>query len=669
MDLVALLPGNFRNARLGESGDAGEAGHPLKMLLLDRWAFCLSLLLLLVASSSGFFGWLTRSGTPEKAPVPPAPPPDPARLPHVPFEMTTADERFLAEARRLDLSPLDSCHHKVVAQLRSSCTDLTEEELAKLGVSLFNCQASVEGRGTYLCTADMTLAECTAGMDPDTWNAYHIVSNRARAVCYATRQMQFKRRAEHTVNALVSTAVSQLEAMKMLKSGQEELKELTSESLQKVATSQEAILAQQEKLQGSQVEMEESINDNLDQLVREKALIASGQQQVAELIEGITKRMENVSRHLDQQDLELQEGHRTILEDLSQVQRRAQEVYSKTETNLGLFTAYQNQTALYYEELMQKLQKMNQSLGVLLNAMDRMQASVDGQLQHIRRFISWAGFSLSSIYTCVLHGSYFLLAALIMTFLQIPGLPRATLLVLVVANALSELNQVVSLGFKSLTCLLILTVAGNGLLGTLCHCAMKGRRWKPTLPRLRQGAEVGTQEAQVKGSSHCRLTSTPDSEGEVGLLKRELEKLEDLSYATGDSHLARDSPMKGESIFLEEGTVHPAVGWKPQRSYSPHPMSLRRQSLTRSSRHEATLEKFPHHRLDSAFNFPISRTSSPNESMASDVSNCSLTPRPPCQGVTRTGHQCRKKAVPGHVFCHVHASGQSSYTSQSGACF
>ncbi|XP_034980347.1 protein brambleberry-like [Zootoca vivipara] len=571
-------------------GGIFEGGHLLKMLRLDRWALFLSLLLLLVVSStSGFFSWLARSGTPESPPVPPAPTPDPAHLPHVPFEMTIADERFLAEARRLDLSPLDSCHHKVVAQLQSSCTDLTEEELAKLGVSLFNCQASVEERRTYLCTADMTLAECTAGMDPDTWNAYHIVSNRARAVCYATRQMQFKRRAEHTVNALVSTAVSQLEAMKMLKSGQEELKELTSESLQKVATSQEALLAQQEKLQGSQMQMGESLHDNLDQLVQEKALIASGQQQVAQLIEGITKRMENISRHLDQQDLELQDGHKAILEDLSQVQMRAQDVYSKTETNLGLFTAYQNQTALYYEELMEKLQKMNQSLGVLLNAMDRMQASVEGQLQHIRRFMNWAGFSLSSVYTCVLHGSYFLLAALIMTFLQTPGLPRAMLLVLVVANALSELNHAASLGFKSLTCLLILTVAGNELLGTLCHRAMKGRRWKPTwVPflRLRQEAEVATQEAQVKGSSCCRLTSTPDSEGEVGLLKRELEKLEDLSYATGDSHLARDSPMKGGSIFPEEGTMHPAAVWKPQRGYSLHPMSLRRQSLTRSSRQE-----------------------------------------------------------------------------------
>lgn len=53
-------------------------------------------------------------------------------------------------------------------------------------------------------------------MDPDTWNAYHIVSNRARSVCYATRQQLFRRRAELTVNALISTASSQLDAMKDL---------------------------------------------------------------------------------------------------------------------------------------------------------------------------------------------------------------------------------------------------------------------------------------------------------------------------------------------------------------------------------------------------------------------------------------------------------------------
>lgn len=38
---------------------------------------------------------------------------------------------------------------------------------------------------------------------------------------------------------------------------------------------------------------------------------------------------ENISGHLDNQDLDLQEGHKAILKDLTQVQQRAQEVYSK----------------------------------------------------------------------------------------------------------------------------------------------------------------------------------------------------------------------------------------------------------------------------------------------------------------------------------------------------
>jgi len=54
-------------------------------------------------------------------------------------------------------------------------------------------------------------------MDSDTWTAYHVVSNRVRSVCYSTRQLGFRRKAELTVNALISTASSQLDAMKDLK--------------------------------------------------------------------------------------------------------------------------------------------------------------------------------------------------------------------------------------------------------------------------------------------------------------------------------------------------------------------------------------------------------------------------------------------------------------------
>ncbi|XP_075776094.1 protein brambleberry-like [Pelodiscus sinensis] len=628
-----------------------------------------TLLSLLVIPSSGFFGWLRQGAAPEKDPVPPTPASDPRRLPPAPFEMTTGDERFLAEARRLDLSPLDSCHHQVIARIHSSCTELKEEELAKLGVSLFNCQASVEGRRTYPCTAEMTLAECTADMDPDTWNAYHIVSNRARAVCYATRQMQFKHRAEHTVNTLVSAAVSQLEAMKLLKDGQEELKELTAESLHKVVSSQQELLLQQEKLQDSQEQVESSIHSNLEQLTQEKALIASGQQQVAQLIEGITKRMENVSRHLDDQDLELQRGHRAILTDLAQMQRRTQEAYSKIESNLALFLTYQNRTALYYEEVVGKLQRVNRSLGLVLSAVDRMQSSVEGRLLHIQRFIGWAGISLGATYTCVLHAGYFLLAALLLTFLQTPGLSRAALLLLVVANALSELNHAGSLGFRSLTGLLVLVVAGTWLLAGVCRDARStvGRKPPPALsPPPQRAAGAGGRDAAPKGERRCRITSTPDREGDIGLLREELSALEELSCLQDATCLGRESPLSGDP-FGDEG-----AGWKPQqrpsaRLDSPGPVrDLRRISLSRTTRHEvlerrATLER---RRLGPACE-PLAslRYSSPDRSLASDMSTSSMSPRLRCQGTTRAGQLCRKKAVPGQEFCHVHAAGQVSYAS------
>ncbi|XP_070798046.1 protein brambleberry-like [Pituophis catenifer annectens] len=632
------------------------------MLPFHSWALLFSLpLLLVVGPSSGFFGWLTQKASPPPVPHPEAAAaaPDPAGLAKVPFEMDTADERFLAEVQAVDMSLLDSCHHKVISQLRSTCTDLTEEELAKLGVALFNCQASAEGRRTYLCTEDMALAECTTGMDPDTWNAYHIVSNRARAVCYATRQMQFKRRAEHTVNALVSTAVGQLEAMKTLKRSQEELKLLTSESLQRVVSAQEELLVRQETLRGGQAQMEESLSSNLEHLVQEKALIASGQQQVAELLEGITRRMENVSSHLNQQDVELQEGHQSILRDLGQVQKRAQEVYSKIDTNVDLFLAYQKQTTLYHDELLGKLRKMNETFGLVLQTMEQMQTKVEGRLQYIQRFITWAGFSLSSIYTCLLHLVYFLLAALVMTFLQVPGASRALLLVLVVANALSELHHTVSLGFKSLTSLLVLSVAVNILLGRICGHALKHRKWRPLrapLPLPHKAPETPAWKVGLKPAKRGRVTSTPDREDEVGLLD-ELEKLEEVSY------LSDGFPLKNDPL-PKEGDLLTSTQGRDQESRAPGPsfpdLALRRPNLSRSNKSEATLEKLSRPHLGSAFNsFANPQGSLLNDSLLSDVSSCSSSPRPFCQGVTRTGQPCRKKALSDHLFCHVHAARQS----------
>jgi hypothetical protein len=109
----------------------------------------------------------------------------------VPFEITTEDEKFLEEAKNytsMKLSDLDDCQHlvgngeyikfvivitdimaifirlkqydflQVVIKIRNSCSDLTEEELAKMSVDLLNCQSALEGRH-FPCTSSMVSSQ------------------------------------------------------------------------------------------------------------------------------------------------------------------------------------------------------------------------------------------------------------------------------------------------------------------------------------------------------------------------------------------------------------------------------------------------------------------------------------------------------------------------------
>ena len=73
--------------------------------------------------------------------------------------------------------------------------------------------------------------------------------------------------------------------------GQSELRELTAASLDKLLQGHSSLQVQQGKLHEGQGLMESSLKSNLERLGQEKALIASGQELVAQLIQGITNRM------------------------------------------------------------------------------------------------------------------------------------------------------------------------------------------------------------------------------------------------------------------------------------------------------------------------------------------------------------------------------------------
>ncbi|XP_074492351.1 protein brambleberry isoform X2 [Sebastes fasciatus] len=628
-------------------------------LLIHHLCFLLIIMLACQCPSvSGLFEWMKGTQAPPTAAAPPPPTAAAAEVPALlakdaQFEMTTADERFLAEAKQLELSPLDSCHHKVVARLKASCESLPEEQLAKLGVVLFNCQAESEGRWTYPCTEEMTIKDCTADMDSDTWNAYHIVSNRARSVCYATRQQLFRRRAEHTVNALISTATSQLDAMKDLKEGQLELKELTAASLDKLLDGHSTLQAQQGKLYEGQGQMESSLRDNLERLGQEKALIASGQQLVAQLIQGITNRMENVSEHLQIQGSEVQDSHKAIVKDLADVRHQAQDIHQKIDHSMSEFLQYQDQTSQYYTDLMTKLERMNSTLGATLHYLDNMQSRIEERLHMIQSYLGWAGLSLTAMWTCIAHTGYFVMCAVLLTFLRCPGFSRAMLLLTVPLNAVAEVNQQPALDLTGLSLLLLLLSLGHWVVSQLWACLQI--RGKPAAPLPLAPCDIVEPLKQPVSSCHSYPPSSTPQKDENDDFTQQDDLLNQDSFISGNFGISAVSPPRRKPI--SESRFMPIIG-TPNHST---PRLRPQPSLS-----AALVADIPPRNLGGVFDAVNdsrdftndSRSASPTPSV---VSNSSLSGRQLCNGVTKTGKACKKRAVPGQEYCRVHEGGQTSY--------
>lgn len=124
------------------------------MANLCLWIFTLTLMLN-QANSVTLFSWLWGTSTDETNVLVA----DGVPLISIPYEAMTEDEKFLREAAKFtDIqvsSPLETCQHKVIMKIRTSCYDMTEEQLAKLSVNLLNCQSAVEGRKMFPCTEEM----------------------------------------------------------------------------------------------------------------------------------------------------------------------------------------------------------------------------------------------------------------------------------------------------------------------------------------------------------------------------------------------------------------------------------------------------------------------------------------------------------------------------------
>jgi hypothetical protein len=376
--------------------------------------------------------------------------------------MQSFEQKFLQEAKEyLNLTPLDQCQHKVISALRKSCGELSEEDLAKLSVQLLNCQSKIEGRPTFTCTQDMTVAECTKPMDPHTWNTYHIISNRARSVCYVTQQQQFRQQTEAAVNLLSRSTLEQLKAMEHLSNSHVEIRNIANESIQGIRKEQEMLFEKQSEITSSQEVLREAINQNILKINSEWKSMQEDYNQLQNMTSNIKKQLESAKEMLIFQEDNRQESQKRTNSELDKLSVNIDNVWKRIDTSTNDLLTSLNDISQQYQQTIDNLNTINNTVVHILSLLDTMNNAVGVQLGWVIEALGGAQDGLHVLLAVVGHGIYLLMGCLVLLFLKAPWFSRLSLLVLVVVNLILETRGKYGLSLVQLSFTLLTIVIGD----------------------------------------------------------------------------------------------------------------------------------------------------------------------------------------------------------------
>ncbi|XP_043674728.1 protein brambleberry-like isoform X2 [Vespula pensylvanica] len=652
------------------------------MANLYFWIFMLTLILH-QANSTTLFSWLWDTSKDDTNVLVA----DGVPLISIPYETMTEDEKFLQEAAKFtDIqasSPLKTCQHKVIIKIRTSCYDMTEEQLAKLSVNLLNCQSAVEGRKIFPCTEEMSLKQCTTDMDADMWNAYHLMSNRARAVCYTARSTQFRALTELTVNKLMQTAHSQIKTLMSLKEGQDRLMDRTSEALSSLSDGNEALLLQQQNLKDAQTTAHKLVTTNLRNLNNEKALIRLGHAQLATMVEDVKEKLEKAGEELVKQSTVRGESHKEILNDLTNVRNQAQLIWEKIESSTTLILDQHREAAEQYEQMMEKLARINETIQFISNVTNKMRTEIEQnihQVDWIMDYIGDTGERLQKVYRTVLHILYLLIAMITAAFLNAPFWTRAAIMGIIPLNLCSYLKHGLEacLDFPSITALIFLI--------TMMHFLMSGIQYI-CKSKFQNSEPVRLINTNGLSNGNTRIYESPSDSNSVqttfiasvikttvrnffiailnkinGLKEKTLNLIQSVASWSRQNLSAQEQlscsyipAKKSHEDIYDYDYPDMSDDFSPEDIPNKSNDSYNVTNDVNNFINRSDLR----YRLKGVKEF-VATTEQKNVSINS--SRSSPVPRMLCNGLTRSGKRCRLFATLGREFCSRHSTGTSIIT-------
>uniref|UniRef100_A0A2C9LA78 Uncharacterized protein n=1 Tax=Biomphalaria glabrata TaxID=6526 RepID=A0A2C9LA78_BIOGL len=447
--------------------------------------------------------------------------------------------------------------------LKKKCGDLTEEELGKLSVQLLNCQLEVEERPVFPCTSSMSLADCTKSMDGTSWNSYQIVGNRARAMCYATQQVQFRRLTELTVSQLVSATMDQIKSLNDLKVGNDN-------------RGYEEIMGKHGP--GEMNENGERFTDVCHEQLSDWRNCLPTQMNIQDvMVQQVQEREETYHKH-----------HEQILIDLKNIQDSIENVQNLDTKLQKLLQKYEKLDFLY-EEMYKHLDKMNTTVNHVLISVSKLTQHFEDKMAWLFQFLGVTDNKLSTVSCCLLHIAYFFLFAVIATLLEIAVSVRLLMLVVIVGNIAAELNYNYSMDFAGLTVFLLALYFGfqfvNSLSLKFCSSLTRARTSLRRFSQPLTTQEINTMVYNIQrfietlpdiqnGNSSFHPPTPPRSQNIMS------ERMETSSPARSEDITLNNSAL--ENVIPMRQRLTDQLGSRASRSSTP--LATQSRSSTPSSR-------------------------------------------------------------------------------------
>ncbi|KAJ8963728.1 hypothetical protein NQ314_005421 [Rhamnusium bicolor] len=329
-------------------------------------------------------------------------------------------------------------HHidllQVVLKLKSDCDKMNDEQLAKMAVHLLNCQSFVEGRQIYPCTDEMSIRDCTTSMDSDTWTSYHLMSNRARAVCYMIRQTQFRGLAQHTVNHLMEAARDQLRTLGKIANNQENIKNLAETTYDTLNKGHKSLSKQQQDIQIAQFHGQLAIEDNIHKLIDEKRLIVETHNQLMQMTQNMQDKLGHSLEQLDHQSHESKLNHKELIEDLLKIQEKAQDIFKKIDESSYMLLKQNEDFKSQYESTLKNLQEVNKTVHSLVTLVGGTRMALEERLMWLTNTLGGTDLAIERIYLVLWHSVFMLLAMLSCAFLAARASTRLVVVTLPLFN-------------------------------------------------------------------------------------------------------------------------------------------------------------------------------------------------------------------------------------------